>query len=277
MVGRDYRFEISKSVPKCMKPFVLKLRPFYESYVGWYYSLKITRMIPRFWFKIRHGNTRRYALFTDHPIAFESPDHKFPYGTANDNSRNKAFNRSFYRIAKEFGYARPYEILDLGCAGGGLVRTFISDGHNALGLEGSDYCKKRGKFEWGVIPNNLFTCDVTKPFTIKAAGQYACFDMITAWEHLEHIHQRDLPQLLDNIKNHLCGIFVCSISHISDVHGGFELHQTVKPIEWWDKLFAKHGFTKRDDILEKFNGNFVRAEPNSSFRVFEYYPKVGKK
>lgn len=56
-------------------------------------------------------------LRTDNPVAWDSPDHLEPWGTRNDNSINKAFNRRLFRL---FPPEKVIRVLDLGCAGGVL-------------------------------------------------------------------------------------------------------------------------------------------------------------
>jgi len=221
--------------------------------------------------------SREHPIFyieTDFNVASESNDYKYPYGSKNDNTKNKDFNNTFYKVARILGFEKPYMILDLGCAGGGMVLTFIHDKHYALGLEGSDYCEKNRKFEWGIIPNNLFTCDITKPFSIT---QLSChtdydvkFDMITAWEVLEHIKENDLPQLFKNIYNNLkeTGFFICTVTHSLDEHNGIVYHQTIKPMNWWVDKFEKHGFNRKPAIERIFNGHWFRKEADSSLGVF---------
>jgi cyclopropane fatty-acyl-phospholipid synthase-like methyltransferase len=67
------------------------------------------------------------------------------------------------------------------------------------------------------------------------------FDLITAWEVLEHIETIRLPVVFENISNHLVdsGILMGSISYTSDKPDHVELHQTIQPIEWWDEKMRK--------------------------------------
>jgi len=55
---------------------------------------------------------------------------------------------------------------------------------------------------------NLFTCDITKPFEVVQGSQPVRFDLITAWEVLEHIGPDALDQVFRNISG-ICdrGIF----------------------------------------------------------------------
>jgi SAM-dependent methyltransferase len=139
-------------------------------------------------------------------------------------------------------------VLDLGCAGGGLVRSIIDDGHFAVGLEGSDYPMLNQTGEWGTIPLHLFTCDITKPFrlTDRSAGDPILFDAVTAWEVMEHIPEHDLPGLFENIERHLmpggCLLFSIATFLDWDQRTGTIWHNTVKPREWWYERFAMLGF-----------------------------------
>jgi SAM-dependent methyltransferase len=295
----DWRYDLKRFTPKFVHPLIDKARPTYDVLCDKFFSNSFFRAFPRAWMSHRHGDRIRYTLVTDHPVAFESPDYIKPRGAVLDNSKNKLFNQTFYSVARELDFAEPYSILDLGCAGGGLIRTFIQDGHNAVGLEGTNYNKLKGKYEWGTIPESLFTCDITKPFeilleppkrpekknekTMERAKQWlkeyekagisntVQFDLITMWEVLEHIKKTDLPALFQNIKRHLApnGLFICSISHIPDVNDGVVLHQTVEPIEWWDDLFVLNGFRRRADLEDVFEGKYLRHEDNSSYRVLQ--------
>lgn len=58
-------------------------------------------------------------IITSKSVAFDSPDHVRPWGTARDNSVNLAFNRKLFWWFRE----RP-RVLDLGCSGGDLLNLF---------------------------------------------------------------------------------------------------------------------------------------------------------
>lgn len=180
------------------------------------------------------------CLETRHPIAIDSDDTKHPWGAVNDNSICPRFNARLYELLGDRPRAR---VLDLGCAGGGFVRSLLDDGHFAVGLDGCDVPKSRRLGEWGTIPHHLFTCDVTKPFTLRdrATGDPLRFDAITAWELLEHIPEGDLDRLMANVLDHLApdGFFLCSVSTIEDGNPevGAVYHVTVRPRHWWlDRL-----------------------------------------
>ncbi len=189
-------------------------------------------------------------LETDHPVAISSNDTKFPRGCKNDNSIAPRFNRKLYQLFKG---AKPLRVLDLGCAGGGFVRSLLDDGHFGVGLEGSDYPLINQTGEWSTISNHLFTCDVTKPFRLadRDTDQPLLFDAITAWEVMEHIPDEALPRLIENLDGHLApgGLLLFSIATFLDwdYQTGVVWHVTVKPRTWWEDRFADLGFEVEDE------------------------------
>jgi 2-polyprenyl-3-methyl-5-hydroxy-6-metoxy-1,4-benzoquinol methylase len=205
----------------------------------------------------------RFTLTTDKPVAYDSADHIAPWGTARDNSVEQRFN------AKLTNWILPYDLrlLDLGCSGGGQVRSFIEQGCLAIGVEGSDFSMRQLRAEWATIPEFLFTADITSPFAIRRDGSSETFrfTVITLWEVIEHIHRDALPQVWQNIERHLApgGVVIMSVSNISDVQGGVELHQTRESPEWWQAELERNGFRHHPDAKAYFGNDWVRWEANA--------------
>jgi 2-polyprenyl-3-methyl-5-hydroxy-6-metoxy-1,4-benzoquinol methylase len=194
---------------------------------------------------IRAGRLAIPRLETQHPLAMSSNDTRFPWGCKNDNSIALRFNHKLYQFLSDYPRLR---VLDLGCAGGGFVRSLLDDGHFAVGLEGSDYPLQNQAGEWSTIPNHLFTCDITKPFQLfdSTTDEPLRFEAITAWEVMEHIAEDDLDPLLENLDRHLAphGYLLFSIATFLDwdEQTGTIYHVTIKPRDWWENQFARHGF-----------------------------------
>jgi 2-polyprenyl-3-methyl-5-hydroxy-6-metoxy-1,4-benzoquinol methylase len=206
----------------------------------------------------RFGIEPLFVAQTDSPVATDSPDHKWPKGTAADNSSNRNFNLKLYA---HFNGRSDLRVLDLGCAGGGFVKSFLEDGYVAVGVEGSDWSKKLRSAEWDTIPHHLLTSDITRPFEIRTlAGEPVRFHCVTAWEVLEHIPMEKLLFLIQNITKHLTsdGIFVASVDTAPDSNPvtGAVYHATLRPKRWWLDQFEKFGlfecdkhfFTTRDFV-----------------------------
>jgi 2-polyprenyl-3-methyl-5-hydroxy-6-metoxy-1,4-benzoquinol methylase len=181
-------------------------------------------------------------LETNHPIAYESPDHLMPWGTMRDNTTNPDFIEEIHEFFKLNYDLDTFNFLDLGCSGGQLVVDLHNKGNLSVGLEGSDYSVKHERANWPEYHNKiLFTCDVTKPYTLYNNDEPVKFNIITAWEVVEHIHPEDLSAFFTQISNNLeeGGIFLASISTVEDVINGFKLHQTVFTESEWYKKFPE--------------------------------------
>jgi 2-polyprenyl-3-methyl-5-hydroxy-6-metoxy-1,4-benzoquinol methylase len=196
-----------------------------------------------FFFTKRRGKliNPNLKVLTEHKIAFESPDHIIPSGTMRDNNTNRAFVLLINKLlAREF-LNNQLKFLDLGCAGGQLVRDFRDLGYISVGLEGSDYSLKHKRANWPLLAGkNLFTCNITKPFEIKLEEKIK-FHLITAWEVLEHIPREDLDNVFKNVINHLeeGGYFIASTSSSSAISDGMQFHQTRMTNEEWRKYIQE--------------------------------------
>ncbi len=172
------------------------------------------------------------TISTDHTIAFNSIDHLYPEGVKKDNHTSLEFIQEAEQI-----FGNPLTHLDLGCAGGQLVADFNSRGHLSVGLEGSDYALKNDLFNWPALyGKRLFNCDVRYPFTVKNDGGNVLFDLITAWELIEHLEAKDFKSFFNNVINHLKpdGLFICSIHlHYCTSRDGVEYHRSVFSESTW--------------------------------------------
>ncbi len=197
------------------------------------------------------------TIRTAHPLADWSPDHVHPKGTRTDSTTRPGFNQRLYRV---FPHAR---LLDLGCAGGGLVQSVLDDGHLAVGIDGSDYSKARNRAAWAHIPGNLFTADITEPFQLYDGGPMS-FDAITMWEVLEHIPEDRLGRLFANTARHLAdgGMVICSVSRMDDCWEGYSYHVTVRGQPWWEAKLADLGWRVRPDLFPLFDPEWVRGPDN---------------
>jgi hypothetical protein len=205
----------------------------------------------------------KVSLKAEREVAYTSPDHQLPWGTKRDNSRNPRFNDKLYRLFPRFG--EMLKILDMGCSGGGFVKSCFDEGCLAVGLEGSDFSKRMGRAEWRTIPEYLFTCDITGDFDLSlefnGKVERLVFDAITSWEVMEHIAESDLEKVAANVKKHLAptGLWIMSVSPNEEVINGVRLHQTVKDKPWWIQKFRTLGLIHCEVFVSYFNTQFVRG------------------
>lgn len=211
--------------------------------------------------RLQERDLGHYYIETDHPIAIDSNDFIYPRGAKVDNTRCLRFVK---KIEELFG--RKITHLDLGCAGGGLTYDFLLCNHESFGIEGSNYPLLYQSGMWRLIPSRLFTADVTYPFQIRDnKNKQVTFDLITAWELLEHLKEERVGSFLENILKSLKkkGLFIASIATQSDFdkEKGIEYHQCIKDKEWWYEIFAKHGLYPAEDHSLSIN-DFVRGSEN---------------
>ena len=86
--------------------------------------------------------------------------------------------------------------------------------------------------------------------TAFADDKPAAFDLVTAWEVLEHIAAPDLPPLFNNILSHLQpgGYLIASTTSTPDINEGVDLHQTKwTNAEWHRMIFSKYPELERAD------------------------------
>lgn len=201
-----------------------------------------------------------FSVLTAHPAAHASPDHTHPLGCVNDNSRCAGFVAKASRL-----YELP-RVLDLGCAGGGMVADFVDAGCEAVGIEGSTLPGDGGRGEWPRLGRRfLFTADATRPFTVLRDGQPWRADVVTAWEFLEHVAESDLPGVVANVRRHVApgGIFVASVATFPDP----PRHQTVRDRDWWLQRLGTLGLAASAELVDYFDPDWVRSQPGRGFHV----------
>ena len=211
------------------------------------------------------SNLKAIKVNAERSVAYDSPDHLVPWGTSRDNSKNNYFNEKLYDLFGDLEH--PLRVLDLGCSGGGFIRECLNDGCLAVGLEGSDFSLRMSRAEWAYLGGKfLFTADITKKFDVIGVNEDARehqikFDVITSWDVLEHIKEDDLLHVCKNLSKNLSddGLCIFSISNSSDIIRGVELHQTIKPKQWWIDLFQKNDFVFRPEYEDYFNSQYIRG------------------
>ena len=182
-------------------------------------------------------------IVTDHPIAVDSNDHMRPHGAIHDFSDATEFCEYVLDLWPEKKW-----LLDLGTGSGTVVKTAIEAGMiNAFGIEGSDAPRKQGLGAWPELGDErLFNADLRYPFEIRPDHDTMDwiyeFDIITAWDVMEHMTEDTIDRVMENIRRHSkVGTFVMATIQF-DNHNNELYHHLLKPREWWIKKFEEFGF-----------------------------------
>lgn len=183
----------------------------------------------------------KIKIVTDYPLAVDSMDFQHPLGTKLNNFCPAMVNRLV-------SLKEDPRVLDLGCAGGGFVCEMIDRGYVAVGIDGTEHPKTSEHSSWHRHPENFFTADITKTFSLweakPNADEIAFFNVITAFEVLEHIRESELQGLFSNIGWHATPDAICVFTVSSDAShsDGVELHVTKQSREWWTEFFDQQGW-----------------------------------
>ena len=155
---------------------------------------------------------------TNFVFAEESPDFLEPIGTIYDDTTNQKYIESIedYFFEKEGGVRRRLTTVELGCAGGRIVKDMVERGHDSYGLEGTPFPLFSARPAWLEYYNTrIFNCDLSKPFKLlEDDGSIKTFDVISHWEFLEHLHPSCLDYFHARLWTHLKpeGSIFCGVS-----------------------------------------------------------------
>ena len=184
-------------------------------------------------------------------------DMEFPGYQHNDGiNLAEAIEHDMYAFADDLKemYPNARKFLDIGSGAGFLserVREF-GDDYLAVSLDGN----------YGTLL--LDTIDKDNHFVLRTDIDYTLvddndeiiqFDIITSFEHFEHIQPETFPQFIDNIKKHMNKDSVLYASAASWAYVGEvdRVHCNVKSTDMWKAEMESYGFEELPTKL--FNSN----------------------
>jgi len=195
----------------------------------------------------------KIKIKTDFPDAINSPDYIAPLGARENNTSNPEFISEIIRIAENIKTSEKFSYLDLGCAGGQAAIDLYNLGHLSCGVEGSnldiiliginrEMTINQVGSNWRKYKDScLFKADITKAFEmLNENDELQKFDIVAAWDVMEHPREEDIPNVIENIKKHMHknSLFIAIIGITgSGPFQGFEHHQCIKPGKWWLDIF----------------------------------------
>lgn len=174
-------------------------------------------------------------------------------------------------------------LLDVGCGVGYYLKDAIDEGFDAYGIDISEYAINNplpevvGKTRLGGITDIPFGPDQ--------------FDVITAFDVIEHIHPRDTEKALIELYRVLKPDGILILTTPSGFYGEWVkdlTHINVRPPKYWKIMFTKAGFKLAmpylPSFLKYFFGRFMWIPDKLAFKLEEpirfflghYYVRKGR-
>lgn len=170
-------------------------------------------------------------------------------------------------------------MLDVGSAAGAFVSEMLARKWDAYGVDLSREAHSRAKHPERLIVGDITHKGVREQLRNRVDGNY---DLITAWDLLEHIYQEDVDLLLRAVRKLLTrgGIFWSTIctrgegeqdfiadrSTVVTKHNSWALvagHVNIRTWQYWAQRMDLHGFVLRYDLMHEFQ---VARSSNPVFR-----------
>ena len=175
------------------------------------------------------------------------------------------------------------KMLDVGCGEGHYVRDAIEEGIDAYGIDVSSYALENALAE---VKDRITFGSITKiPFGDEE------FDLMTAFDVIEHIHPKDTLNAIAEIRRVLKPDGIVIITTPSSNFGAWVsdlTHINVRPPKFWKLILEEHDFKVRmfyvPSFLKYYMKNHIRLPDSIEFLVEEplrymlgrYYARKGR-
>ena len=162
-----------------------------------------------------------------------NPEEKYNIAYQNPNYQKPSVGASV--ISYLLGKIKFNSVLDVGCGMGYTLLGFLKARKDARGIEVCDYLLKN--FLKIFVDTDL----VRKARIQNIPFEAETFDLIFCTDVLEHIVEEDIDiSIKELIRVSKKYIFVTVATVPARMCPELELHETVKPVSWWDEKWKKY-------------------------------------
>ena len=158
-----------------------------------------------------------------------------------DATRDHDVSQNYAALLGAIEAAAPFRILDLGCGPGRDLAYFRSQGHEAVGLEGTPSFVAMARAATG--------CEVLHQSFLALSLPAERFDGIFANASLFHVPTQELGRVLAALRNALVprGVLFCSNPRGADTEGySGDRYSAFHSLESWRAQVTAAGFTEID-------------------------------
>lgn len=141
---------------------------------------------------------------------------------------------------------RGLNVIEAACAKGYFVRRMLAFGHDAVGFDLSEYAISQAPAD---VTRRVRVHDAIDPWPYEDESA----DIVCAWEFFEHIHDENIPVVLDHMVHALkpggelwfkTGIVVPEDHPFAGQEDHDHTHVAVHTREWWESLFEAKGLVR---------------------------------
>ncbi|MEI8286882.1 MAG: class I SAM-dependent methyltransferase, partial [Actinomycetes bacterium] len=165
-------------------------------------------------------------------------------------------------------------VVDAGCACGSILKGFHKLNMRVLGVDLNEAMIKLGRTHFGYYANELVCGSIADTPALTES-----VDLVHTAQVLEHISEEQMDAILQEFSRIIKKtgrLFICldavKDGETKEMYMGDPTHCNIQPIEYWYRLFAKHGFMFDVEAYNKFVRSKYKPTEDKDENFFNAYP-----
>ena len=165
-------------------------------------------------------------------------------------------------------------VVDAGCACGSILKGFQKHNMRVLGVDLNEYMIGHGRTHFGFYVNELHCGSISDTPALTES-----VDLVHTAQVLEHIPEEHMDAILQEFSRIIKKtgrVFICldavKDGETKEMYMGDPTHCNIQPIEYWYRLFAKHGFMFDVEAYNKFVRSKYKPTADKDTNFFNEYP-----
>ena len=165
-------------------------------------------------------------------------------------------------------------VVDAGCACGSILKGFQKLNMRVLGVDLNQHMIDVGKENFGFYANELQCGSISDTPALTES-----VDLVHTAQVLEHIPEEHMDAILQEFSRIIKKtgrVFICldavKDGETKEMYMGDPTHFNIQPIEYWYRLFQKHGFMFDVEAYNKFVRSKYKPTADKDTNFFTEYP-----
>ena len=165
-------------------------------------------------------------------------------------------------------------VVDAGCACGSILKGFQKLNMRVLGVDLNEYMIGHGRTHFGFYVNELHCGSISDTPALTES-----VDLVHTAQVLEHIPEEHMDAILQEFSRIIKKtgrVFICldavKDGETKEMYMGDPTHVNIQLIDYWYRLFAKHGFMFDVEAYNKFVRSKYKPTADKDTNFFNEYP-----